>query len=311
MKVRLALLVTLALSSITAELSALYLRPYAGQLQSSVDFLNNPRTIAGGGFEVSGVVHINGTNGFLFVDDDNTKHVLWLELASDGTQKGKAARIPLGAEIVDPEGMTTDGKYIYIVGSQSKRQSSSGVGLMRFVFDSQRRMIHSVESIRELKSFLAKALVELRNTDINIEGLAWDPMQNRLLLGLREPLDNGRALLVPLTLRQPGGPLSNDNINVGPPIPLHLDGEGIRSIEYDPSRKAFLVITGASQNKEDREFRLLLWSGTASVDSPPILRRFPSKLKPEGVTMATLDGSETHMLVFDVGRYSIGPLQSD
>src|SRR5687767_8184047 len=108
-------------------LATFNVRPYAGQLRSAVDFLNTPRPIAGGGFEVSGVVHINGTNSFLFVDDDNTRHVLWLELASDGTQKGKAVRIPLGAEIVDPEGMTTDGKYIYIVGSQSKRQSSSGV----------------------------------------------------------------------------------------------------------------------------------------------------------------------------------------
>ena len=302
---------TFVLISVGLIVATFYVRPYAGQLRSSADFLNNPRPIAGGGFEVSGVVHINGTNGFLFVDDDNTRDVLWLELASDGTQKAKPVRIPLGTEIVDPEGMTTDGKYIYIVGSQSKRRSSSGVGLMRFVFDSQRRMIQNVESIRELKSFLAKALVELRNTDINIEGLAWDPMQNRLLLGLREPLDNGRALLVPLTLRQPGGPFSSDNINVGRPFTLHLDGAGIRSIEYDPSRKGFLVITGASRNKEDREFRVLLWSGAGSVDSPPILARFASKLKPEGVTRAALDGSETDMLVFDVGRYSIGLLKSD
>jgi len=280
--------------------------PHAAQLRSSIDFLNNPRPIAGGGYQASGVVHVSGTNGFLFVDDDNTRHVLWLELAADGAQKGKAVPIPLGTEIVDPEGMTTDGKYIYIVGSQSKRRGASGVGLIRFAFDPQRRVIQGAESIRDLKSLLAKDVAELRNKNINIEGLAWDPMQNRLLLGLREPLHNGRALLVPLTLRQSDGPFSIGNINIGPALGLQLDGAGIRSIEYDGSRKGFVVITGASLNKEDLDFRVLFWSGATSADSVPVLAQFAKKLKPEGITRATLQGSATSMIVFDVGRYAIG-----
>ena len=281
--------------------------PHVARSQQMADFSSRIRPIAGGKFEASGVVHVNGTNGFLFVDDSRTRDVLWLELTSTGGQKAAPVPIPLGTEIVDPEGMTTDGKYTYIVGSQSKSRGLAGIGLMRFVYDPQRRMIQSIESIRELKAFLARGLVELRNAEINIEGLTWDPRQNRLLLGLRAPLNNGQALLIPLKLRKPDGPFATDNITVEPALTLQLDGAGIRSIEYDSSRNGFLVIAGPSQDKEDREFRLLLWPGMTSPDlRPPAIVQFADNLKPEGVTSATLQGSETTMIVFDTSRYAIG-----
>lgn len=64
----------------------------------------------------------------------------------------------------------------------------------------------AVETVDGLKKFLADNVVELRglaNTSykdggINVEGIAWDAKGGRLLLGLRSPVVDGHALVVPL-----------------------------------------------------------------------------------------------------------------
>ena len=49
--------------------------------------------------------------------------------------------MPLGAEIVDLEGMTTDGIYFYGVGSQSKSHGFDRAGLVRFRFNTHARRV--------------------------------------------------------------------------------------------------------------------------------------------------------------------------
>jgi hypothetical protein len=124
------------------------------------------RKIAGGTFEASGVVSVPGTNGALFVDDGQTQKIFWMELTADGAQKGAAVEVPLPAvDVVDLEGMTTDGKYFYAVGSQSKTVGFDGDGLIRFTFDPATRQIGRVESVRALKRFLATNVAELKGTE--------------------------------------------------------------------------------------------------------------------------------------------------
>src|SRR5688572_28671442 len=116
-----------------------------------------PRRIAGGKFEASGVTSVPGTNGALFVDDGQTRKIFWMEIADDGGQKGAAVEVPLpGVDVVDLEGMTTDGKYFYAVGSQSKDVGFDGDGLIRFTFDGATRQVGRVESVRDLKRFLSQ-----------------------------------------------------------------------------------------------------------------------------------------------------------
>jgi hypothetical protein len=102
---------------------------------------------------------------------------------------------------------------------------------------------------------------------INVEGIAWDPQSKRLLLGLRSPVVDGQALLVPLKLRDPKAAFSFDNLEVEGrrAIRLSLGGAGIRSIEYDDSRKAFFMITGAGPNSEKMDFKLWEWSGNGAA----------------------------------------------
>jgi len=98
------------------------------------------------------------------------------------------------------------------------------------------------------------ASVKAKDDGLNIEGLAWDHTQGQLLLGLRSPVVDGNALLVPLRLRDPRGPFSYDNLEVKEAIRLPLGGFGIRSVEYDPQQKVFYIIAGATETQG--QFRL-------------------------------------------------------
>ena len=271
-----------------------------------------PRAIAGGRFEASGVAHVPGSNQLLFVDDGRTREIFVMELAADGTQKGKAVPVPLAAEVTDLEGITSDGRHFYVVGSQSKTTGFEGDGLVRFSYDPATRKTDRVERIERLKAWLAANVAELRGTEqrvgdhvLNVEGLAWDPVGRRLLLGLRAPVVDGQALVVPVKLKDPSGAFSRENLELdGPAIRVNLNGAGIRSLEYDDRAKAFRLITGAGLNRENRDFRVVEWDGKAATTLPDITS-FSRRLKPEGITSATLDGRVVSVIVFDVGRFVV------
>jgi hypothetical protein len=274
----------------------------------------SPQRIVGGTFEASGVAHVAGTSGVLFVDDGRERDIFWMELDAAGRQRSAAVRVALGADVTDLEGITSDGTRFYVVGSQSKHTGVDGDGLVRFRFDPQTRRTGDVERIRGLKAWLAGRVPELKGTArilgdaaLNIEGIAWDPVRSRLLLGLRAPVVDGRALVIPLKLQDPAGPFSEANLRVdGPAVRLPLEGAGIRSLEYDPGAGAFRVITGAALNAENRDFRILEWNGADTAAAPlRVLATFPRGLKPEGITPASIGDRQVSVLVFDVGRFAL------
>jgi hypothetical protein len=273
------------------------------------------RKIAGGKFEASAVVSVPGTSGALFVDDGRTKQIFWMEFAPDGTQKGAAVAVPLPTvDVTDLEGLTSDGQYFYAVGSQSKTVGFDGDGLIRFTFDPATKQVRNVESIRALKRFLATNVAELKGTEhqvgdavLNIEALAWDQRESRLLLGLRAPVAGGDALVVPLKLRNANGPFTADNLVVDGKgaLRLPLGGAGLRSLEFDPVSGKFVLFAGAALNDENVDFRFLEWDGQAGAAAPRELGRYSRKLKPEGITRMRLDGRDAMVVVFDVGSYEV------
>jgi hypothetical protein len=271
-----------------------------------------PRVIAGGKFEASGVAHVPGSNYLLFVDNSRRREIFLMELTPGGNQKGVAVPVSLGADVTDLEGITSDGRHFYVVGSQSKKTGFEGDGLVRFTFDPTTRRADRVERIQGLKAWLAANVAELRGTErrvgdhvLNVEGLAWDPRRRRLLLGLRAPVVDGQALIVPIKLTDPSASFSGNNLRVdGAIIRLRLNGAGIRSLDYDERRNAFRLIAGAARNDENRDFRVVEWDGTRESPLRDI-STFPRRLKPEGITRAALDGRPVTVIVFDTGRFIV------
>jgi hypothetical protein len=269
---------------------------------------------SGGTFEASGVTHVPGTDAVLFVDDGRPNEIFFMRLGNDRKQAGAIKSINIATSIIDLEGITTDGTYFYVVGSQSKSQGADLAGLARFKFDAASQRASGTESVSGLKKFLADNVAELRGLEntkyndggINVEGLAWDPRNKRLLLGLRSPVVDGNALIVPLKLRDPQASLSFDNLEVegNKAIRLPLGGAGIRSIEFDDSRQSFYVITGAGPNAEKIDFKCWEWSGN---DASPTLRefdKFDRRLKPEGITRVSAGGQDFIFIVFDTSGYA-------
>ena len=272
----------------------------------------------GGTFEASAVAFVPGTHGVLFVDDNKQDQVFWMELDDSGRQVGSVKPVALGGVAEDPEGITYDGTFFYVLGSQSKPGAGDRNALVRFVFDPATPSAQKTETITNLRDFLISNVPELKGEGekkgteggLNIEGIAWDFKRGRWLLGLRSPLTkDNQALIVAIKLKNPTGPFTTDNLQLAEPhaIALPLGGLGIRDIQYDSELNLFLIISGAPEHHEKAEFTLWEWDG--SVDQPPgeaALHRssdLDAKMKPEGVTHVEIGGKKFVFIVGDASVY--------
>ncbi|AFZ19270.1 DUF3616 domain-containing protein [Allocoleopsis franciscana] len=137
-----------------------------------------------------------------------------------------------------------------------------------------------------LKNYVLEKAEELAPKEkggLNIEGLTATP-DGKLLIGFRNPIPRGKALILPLT-----NPLDliqekEDEVNAifGNPIELDLGGLGIRSIEYWQVYQVYLIIAGAYDSSD--EFALYWWSGNCQ-DTPEKIEaiNLPSDFRPEAV----------------------------
>ena len=274
--------------------------------------------IQGGSFESSAVVQVPGSDGVLFVDDTKLDAILWMQIDESGKQSGTVKTIPLGASVGDMEGITYGDGYFYAIGSQSDPNYGDQNAIARFKFDAGSQTISGTEVIPNLRDFLLAKVDELKGEGekkgkdggLNIEGLAWDPKRNRLLLGLRSPQLNGNALIVPIALQDLSGPFSIANLKLAEthPIQLPLEGLGVRDIQFDSRLDAFLIISGAPEHHEKKlGFKLWQWNGEpAGPNSDSGLRALTEldlQMKPEGVTRFEFGGHEFIFVVGDASAY--------
>jgi hypothetical protein len=89
---------------------------------------------------------------------------------------------------------------------------------------------------------------------LNIEGLAATP-DGRLLIGLRNPLPDDRALVVPL--ENPADVVGGRRATLGEPFELDLGRRGVRSIEFIGG--SYLIVAGPIA--DEGTFALYRWSG--------------------------------------------------
>jgi len=103
---------------------------------------------------------------------------------------------------------------------------------------------------------------------LNIEGLCTGT-NGELLIGFRNPIPNGRALIVPL--RNPAELLQGKRARFGDPILLDLDGRGVRDMAFVNSR--YLIIAGSYDGKGHSH--LYEWSG--GTNAPTTVPGVPFK----------------------------------
>jgi hypothetical protein len=112
---------------------------------------------------------------------------------------------------------------------------------------------------------------------LNIEGLAATP-NGQLLIGFRNPLPRGKALVAPLT--NPGAVLAGEAARFGEPVLLELGGLGIRSLEM--VNGSLLIVAGPSGPGNPKKgpaipSALYRWNGQFE-SAPERLRLFGTEL---------------------------------
>jgi hypothetical protein len=258
--------------------------------------------------ESSGAAWVPGTDQVLFVDDKDDANIVCVTIDADGNQAGDIIPVPLGTKVDDAEDISFDGTYFYVIGSQFRRKSDTGAGIVRFRYDANTHTVQDVQGINDLKGLLIKNVPELGAAQgqvrteeaINIEGLGWDPSGKRLLLGFRNPLVDGSAIVVPVGLKDPNGAFAADNLVFASAIKLNLEGLAIRSIEYDAAKSKFLIIAGATEGEKKEGFYLYAWDGSGD---PRKLQELDRKIKPEGITSIEREGDHFLYVVGDAGYY--------
>ena len=105
---------------------------------------------------------------------------------------------------------------------------------------------------------------------LSIEGLAATP-SGALLIGFRNPLPEGKALLVPLT--NPNAVLSGEKAVFGDPVLLDLGGLGVRSLERVNGN--LLIVAGPAEGSKGKSSGSALYRWSGQFESPAVrLRRF-------------------------------------
>ena len=131
---------------------------------------------------------------------------------------------------------------------------------------------------------------------LNVEGLTATP-GNHLLIGFRNPVPNGKSLIIPLL--NPNEILTGSSARFGDPIELDLLGLGIRSIGFHAGR--YWILAGSFD--DSGRHRMFEWNGK---DQPRQVESVSfAGLNPEGVVFPGKDDAVEYLVLSDDGSSDI------
>jgi len=136
---------------------------------------------------------------------------------------------------------------------------------------------------------------------LNIEGLA-ATRDGHLLIGFRNPIPNGGALIVPLL--NPEEVTAGKRAKFGDPLQIDLGGYGIRSMEQ--WRGGYLLIGGSADGKG--KSRLYEWTGGA--DQPRLMPKVDFEgINPEAISVINRNGTDELFVVSDDGTRKVNGVE--
>ncbi len=259
---------------------------------------------------------------FLVVEDEKEHPFSLFSIRSDGSIESRPAiresDDTLG-KLDDLEGLALDAAgNLYAITSHSRTGDGddkiSRNKLVRLRIEGDRIVAPAV--VMDLKSRLTAAhpvlaaaadIRDVKNDGgLNIEALEIDPDTQHLLIGLRSPLVDDRAIVVrvenPAAMFGAGEPPRVSSVLET----LDLGGHGMRGMSWVPVLGGYLVSSGPVA-REQVQFRLWFWRGRHGVPAQavnvPGLSGFEHT---EGITPALLDGQQRIVIVSDDGSRETG-----
>ncbi len=222
----------------------------------------------------------------------------------------------VGRKEADIEGAATIGSRIYWIASHS-RNSKGQVESSRYrlfatdlnagevvpVGRPYKHLLHDLTETPSLARYhlerAARRAAEA-NGGLNIEGLAATP-DGQLLIGLRNPLPDERALVIPL--ENPAEAVDGGRARLGEPFELNLGRRGIRSIERVGA--SYLIVAGPIV--DEGSFALYRWSGKRGDAAEPLNPVDLGSLRPEA--LFAIPQTSQVLLLSDDGDVVIGGVE--
>ena len=218
----------------------------------------------------------------------------------------------------DLEALARDDEgFIYALTSHSRtrkgNRSPDREHLMRFKiqdgnvlgltsYDNLTQVLETDKKLHDLIRERTKA--EVAFEEINIEGMAFDPVKKRLVLGFRDPEFNNMALVAfisnPKDVFERNAKPEFDEVAI-----LDIDGGGIRSINYDPVLKNYVIANEVKDENGQKFSQLWTWSGNPTDEPQKIsLPNLQHITNVEAVDSITVNGKPQMILMGDEGNAS-------
>lgn len=263
-------------------------------------------------YEPSALVPMQG--GVLIFEDEGDEMASMYQIGEDGSGLllKKQYLGPIDININDIEGgATCDRGEVFVIGSHSLNKhgerSKKREQLLWLQINSKSKLslVGSVGLWDDLTAGLQKIDPSMggRIKDLNVEGLSCTGDSGALLIGLRNPLYDGQAIL--FMLKNPYDIFSK---KTSPkfstkPVLLDLGGTGVRSVTYHEGSGRFFLVSEVKGKKGKMRPRLWAWDG--SRDHAPIRMNFPGLKKLEnieGMNFLKHEGKEYVIFVCDDGN---------
>ena len=257
--------------------------------------------------EASAVAFIDATHFAMASDETNTLQ-LYEFGKPDPLGEGVDFEDFTGFDKSDLEGAAAIGNRIYWISSHSFNSDGEDKKKRKVLFATE--VVEgtdgpTLKGVGEASITLRDRLVEAASVakkELNIEGLAATP-DGGLLIGLRAPLQNNKALVI--RLENPAAVIDNAEApKFGAPMEIKLDGMGIRSLEQvGMGDRAYLISAGPVSDSTEG-IALYWWSGSGD---PVKVENFGfgehPNFKPEAI--AVVPGTQTIAIFSDDGKKNV------
>ncbi|WP_224783283.1 Pycsar system effector family protein [Neisseria flavescens] len=275
-----------------------------------------------GVFEPSAVQQL--PDGKLLIAEDEPNHAFSI-ISIDKTGKfvedeALDTRVITGFKrrLSDLEALARDEEgFIYALTSHSRtrkgNRSPDREHLMRFKiqdgnvlgltsYDNLTQVLETDHKLHDLIRERTKA--EVSFDEINIEGMAFDPVKKRLVLGFRDPEFNNMALVAfisnPKDVFERNAKPEFDEVAV-----IDIDGGGIRSLNYDPVLKTYVIANEVKDENGQKFSQLWTWSGNPTDEPQKIsLPNLQHITNVEAVDSIIINGKPQMILMGDEGNAS-------
>lgn len=210
-------------------------------------------------------------------------------------------------KIEDIEAVTIDGDFLYVVTSQSADTNGNREAARECLaqFTVQDNVIKHAKLVGKVRHSILDHYPTVKKhhkkQNLNIEAMAFDPIDQHLLLGLRSPVIENDTVLLAVTNPIDAFLQGSDFEFTKEPVRLNLAKGGLRSMAYVEHYNGYLMVS-RREDKKGKAFKLWLWNPRNDTNPRRVRINVNLDLKSvEGICPVVISNTPLLLLVYDDG----------